>query len=277
MNPIKTENYSVIQVADNLYKDEWSIGEHKQYCDLEITFISNGHATVRTNNSSVVIGQGEIHLSFSGETHQLNSESTCRFLTLALNVNSQSASKKLLSELEKRFSLEGKRKFFLPSSQQLILNSFTELKILEKQNNLINNLALDTIITQILISFLRRENFLGLKKYDYEDLEHQLVKYIDENFLKIFSLKEIAIYIGYSYSFTAKLFKKTFNCTLKNYIVKKKMDYSAELLESGNFSVNEVAEKTGYSSLYNFSRAFKIYYGVCPSSFKRESVTKPTI
>ena len=274
LNPIKTDNFSIIQVADNLYKDEWRITEHKQYCDLEITFISSGHATVRTNDSSADVGQGEIYLSFGKEMHELKSESTCRFLTLAFNVNSQSALKKVLAELKKRFYSEDKRTFFLPSLQQSILNSFAELKILEKQNDFINGLALDTIITQILISLLRGENFSGSKRYDYEDLEHQMVKYIDENFLKILSIKEISSYIGYSYSFTAKMFKRTFNCTLKNYILKKKMDFSAELLEGGNFSVNEVAEKTGYSSLYNFSRAFKNFHGSCPSNFIKKSVTK---
>ena len=42
------------------------------------------------------------------------------------------------------------------------------------------------------------------------------------------------------------------------------MERAKELLESGK-SVTEAAECLGYSSIHPFSRAYKNYFGVCPS------------
>jgi AraC-like DNA-binding protein len=45
------------------------------------------------------------------------------------------------------------------------------------------------------------------------------------------------------------------------------MQMAKQLLK--DFSVTSVAEKTGYQSVYAFSRAYKTFYGVSPTKDKK--------
>lgn len=60
------------------------------------------------------------------------------------------------------------------------------------------------------------------------------------------------------------------NMGVNDYINKLKMERAILLLSSTNFSVTEIAEKTGFSTLRYFSTAFKQYTGKAPSMYKEE-------
>ena len=56
--------------------------------------------------------------------------------------------------------------------------------------------------------------------------------------------------------------------TPNNYIRRIRMEKSKELLENSNFTISEIAYKTGFSSAFYFSKLFKEYYGMPPSQFR---------
>ena len=96
-----------------------------------------------------------------------------------------------------------------------------------------------------------------------KELFARLLNYFDENFLTIQSLDEVATRFGYSYNYLYKLFAKFNNSTPIAYLNAKKMDFAKEYLKT--HSVTKTAEKLGYTSPYNFSRAYKKYFGSSPS------------
>lgn len=267
LNPVKTQNYKIIQIADHLYSNAWEVENHLQMCDVELTFISSGKAEISTDDNFLKCGQGENYISFKGEKHCLKSNFTCRFLTLALDVNENSPCKKLLCKLKEVYPNKKSRKAFLPDAERTILATFSELERAEKSRSEIDIIALDGAITQTLTLILRQEE--KLLNSGNENLVREMISFIDEHYLNLYSLKEVATYLGYSYGFTEKLFKETFSNTLKEYLTDKKMKYALTKLKSGNCTVSEVAEEMKYSSLYNFSRAFKNYYGYPPTSAKK--------
>ena len=48
------------------------------------------------------------------------------------------------------------------------------------------------------------------------------------------------------------------------------MKAARKLLQSPEFLIYEVAEKTGYSNAGYFGKAFKKYWGISPEEFKKE-------
>ncbi len=52
--------------------------------------------------------------------------------------------------------------------------------------------------------------------------------------------------------------------------LKSTMEYAKELLTKGNKSVVEVSNLLDYSAPNNFSRAFKIKYGISPQTYKKQ-------
>ena len=63
-----------------------------------------------------------------------------------------------------------------------------------------------------------------------------------------------------------KLFGKELGETPFSYITRRRMELACELLRE-RCSVGEIARLLGYSEIYQFSRAFKKYYGVSPKAF----------
>lgn len=69
-------------------------------------------------------------------------------------------------------------------------------------------------------------------------------------------------------------FKQVFGTTAFGYLHEQRMDFSRDLLESGDMNVGEVALAVGYSNQSHFAAAFKRKFGVNPGSISRRSLYK---
>ena len=63
-----------------------------------------------------------------------------------------------------------------------------------------------------------------------------------------------------------KLFHKEMGETPFAYITRRRMEIAREMLRE-HCAVGEVARLVGYGDIYQFSRAFKKYYGASPKTF----------
>ena len=91
-SPIKTQNYTVFQVADSYYLSDFEIPTHTQICDIEITFTVFGDISSVTDGVVEDTRRGEAHVTFLGEDHSLTSKLPARFQTLAVNIENTSTS-----------------------------------------------------------------------------------------------------------------------------------------------------------------------------------------
>ena len=108
-----------------------------------------------------------------------------------------------------------------------------------------------------------------------EDLNEQtdetIVKakqYIHENFGKEFSFSELCHKLSISPSYLRARFKNYTGVTISEYRDNLRIDSAKEMLESGLFSLKEIAFILGYCDPYHFSKAFKKSKGISPSAIK---------
>lgn len=103
-----------------------------------------------------------------------------------------------------------------------------------------------------------------------EHLIRRIQKYMDENLEKEnMEARVMASSLGLSYSNLYSKIKALTGSTPKAYIMTYRMNIARQLLQSGEFTVSEVAYKVGSSSPYTFSREFKNHFGYPPSMDKR--------
>lgn len=93
--------------------------------------------------------------------------------------------------------------------------------------------------------------------------------FIGENLSKNLSVKYISKSIGVSKSVLYKNFRESFDCTISEYINQKRIEKACELLEHSNLSVEEISQKTGFSSSSYFTRMFKKYKGIAPLRYRK--------
>ena len=53
-----------------------------------------------------------------------------------------------------------------------------------------------------------------------------------------------------------------------NYLIKIRLAKAEELLKDNSLPIKVIAKRVGYNDAYHFSKLFKKYYGVSPSSFR---------
>ncbi|MCB0599043.1 MAG: helix-turn-helix transcriptional regulator [Lewinellaceae bacterium] len=79
------------------------------------------------------------------------------------------------------------------------------------------------------------------------------------------SLQEVARQACLSPYHFHRTFKAAFGCSPMRWFRRRKLGKARELLQSGQFSISEVALGCGYADLATFSKAFKREWGVSPS------------
>ena len=70
-----------------------------------------------------------------------------------------------------------------------------------------------------------------------------------------------------------KLFSTTFDCTVSDYIISKRISYAKNKLENSDKSVSEIGALVGVENSAQFCRMFKKYTGTTPTAY-RSSVRK---
>ncbi len=94
-------------------------------------------------------------------------------------------------------------------------------------------------------------------------------QYIDVNFMKIESIYAAAEECEINIRYMARLFRKYLRISPHEYIMRLKLNRSANLLLNSNMPVNKIAFMTGFKDPYHFSRAFKKFHNIAPSLYRR--------
>lgn len=92
--------------------------------------------------------------------------------------------------------------------------------------------------------------------------------YIDENYTHLDGVEEIAAHFFYSREYLSRLFRRTLNTTVSDYLLDKKLTHSKQLLERGD-SVTDACFGAGFHNMSSFIRNFRDYAGVLPSVYRK--------
>ena len=83
------------------------------------------------------------------------------------------------------------------------------------------------------------------------------------------SLSMVAAHIGITPNYLSTLFSKEAGETFSEYLNCIRIRRATQLLKSSSGSINEIAEKTGYSDALYFSKVFRRLIGMSPREFRR--------
>lgn len=82
------------------------------------------------------------------------------------------------------------------------------------------------------------------------------------------SLEYVAGKVGRSAAYVSKLFKDEFGMNFLEYITKKRLEMSKDLLENTDMTIYEITEQAGYADVSNFIKVFKRRYGITPGDYR---------
>ena len=105
----------------------------------------------------------------------------------------------------------------------------------------------------------------------------QIQGYIAEHYAEKLTLTSIANQFYISPYYLSRLFKKTINLSLIEYINGVRIKAAQNMIEKTNESISSVAEKTGFMTSAHFRRVFKDATGLSPQLYRQyfKRVNKP--
>lgn len=112
---------------------------------------------------------------------------------------------------------------------------------------------------------VKDKNWIGDIKTGMPDV----IEYINNNYSKKITLKNFAKENFYTPTYFNQAFKECYGVSIKEYIIKKRVQEAIRLLDTTDMPVDKIAVEVGYDNKSHFYNLFKKYTGLTPAEFKK--------
>ncbi len=120
-----------------------------------------------------------------------------------------------------------------------------------------------------------------LRKYDFEfegstdknvSGVRKAILFMHGHFRENPSMATAADISGFNMNYFSSLFHKVTGKTYKEYLNDLKLEYAKKLVLSGSLPISDICFASGFNSLPNFLKNFKIRYGTSPGNMRKEHI-----
>lgn len=98
----------------------------------------------------------------------------------------------------------------------------------------------------------------------------EITQYIDHHYNETLRVQQLASQCNMSYSHFAKLFRKTYNQSCKEYIEFIRINKVLELLRLTNLDLTYISQETGFADCSHLIRTFKRKKGITPKQWRKK-------
>lgn len=95
------------------------------------------------------------------------------------------------------------------------------------------------------------------------------IKYIEEHFREIIPLSVLAQEVHMSETYFSSLFSQTMNCTVSEYLMRKRLKNACVLLNTSGQSITSIAMESGFRNISYFNRVFFKTFGISPGEYRK--------
>ncbi len=99
-----------------------------------------------------------------------------------------------------------------------------------------------------------------------------IIQEISKNYAQDITLPTLAKKFGCSVGTLTTAFKQEVGISIRQYLIKTRLEKSAELLKKSDKPIKEIAEDCGFYDQNHFYRAFKQYFSVSPTEYRNKKI-----
>lgn len=121
----------------------------------------------------------------------------------------------------------------------------------------------------VIAEFLTRSNLVSARS---KDRAQNIMNFISAHFTENLSVDKIAEKHDCSRATAMNCFKAEYGTTINDFLIKKRIEYSKNLLLNSADSIKTIASLCGYDDQNYFSRLFKEKEGVTPTEFRSKTL-----
>lgn len=122
-----------------------------------------------------------------------------------------------------------------------------------------------------LISHILFENAVEI---DYDKFINYATDYIENNLAADLSVKTLCKVLHVSKNVLYQRFNDVYNCTVNEYITKRRLRRAEKLLRDTDENIATISEAVGFYNYTYFSKVFKSHTGLTPSEYRKHAKAK---
>lgn len=252
-----------------------------------------GRSTLRCNAVSLVL-QGEKTMVFAEKTFRIGEDSfhilTSGNCLSSVNLSQQPVfktilvffSNKVLSDFyikyndlisgQKRHQSIKEENYISLKKDAFIYSYIASLQAMLKQPQPVSRemqrLKWEELFLYLLENYPGK--FLAFQPHLKHQAEFELRKVVETNITNNLSVEELAFLCNMSVSTFKRRFQKLYGSAPARWLVQKRMEIAASLLQNPGESPSDVFYKVGYENHSSFSQSFKQVFGKTPSQYQED-------
>lgn len=255
---------------------------------FEMLYVYTGTCTYYFQDKTLPLSQGNLILISPGSVHNVLADPGC--LALVVNIRSSTVADTFRNLLDNDNLLADFFHHYLYGTRTSNYISFTightdEYNYMIQQifdtsncNDSYSNLICCSLLTLFFGRLLQDfggtvQLYTDIHTTDFSQTFPLILKYVQANYQNI-SLPVLSKIFHYSEAYISSMFKKYLNENFSVIVRDIRLEHARKYLENTEDKIEKIAEQVGYTSTDYLSRAFKAKYGVAPSEYRKELLTR---
>jgi YesN/AraC family two-component response regulator len=139
-----------------------------------------------------------------------------------------------------------------------------------KMFHVVRNNNLDKVKEEIKNYITRIIDKINVIKGSSTNVINHIIQYIDENYTRDLQLIDLEEKFNLNKYYIGQLIKENTGINFIDYIHKRRIEKSMELLKNSNLTIKDISEAVGYKYAHYFIKLFKKVYGVAPGEYRNK-------
>lgn len=242
--------------------------------DCEADFYMNGKKKAVSAGSITLINSGDIHAL---EPREVPEDPGDEIHGISLFISYEFL-KKICPEIDQiTFELEGaeERLHELKGIFDDLIR--LELSPAEEYGYLKKNALLHQLMYLLLTYFKGPKNSSAVKSQKYIDRLRVVLDYVEENYQEPLTLQGVADHFNVSMEYLARILKKYTGNTFKMHLNQVRVSKAFRDLLETDYSILEIAMRSGFPDTRSFINVFRDTYGMTPSQYRKKNPRRETV
>lgn len=255
---------SAYPASDHPKHHHFRFQDGRRIDEYQVVYISQGKGVFESESSGVhEISAGDCFLLFPGEWHRYKPHTDSGWTENWVGFTGE------VSFLQNTSILSRKNPLVRIGLQDQILELFCTIFDLVRSDYTATEYAMSGATNHLLGSIItaKKRELLHINTHT-DDIIAKAKLRIQENYNQAISMEELARELNVSYVWFRTCFKKHTGFAPYEYLQNVRLNHAKILLQNSYLSIKEIAEASGFSSQYHFSKMFKLKTGKAPTEFR---------
>jgi len=142
------------------------------------------------------------------------------------------------------------------------------------RNSVYSELMISSLLYQFLALLQQSKNEVTTSNQAVNIHVQHAIDFIKSNYATNVSVQQLAATLSLNRSYLSAIFKKEMGLTLQQYLTEYRLTRAAELLMISDFSIEMIAEYSGYQDPLVFAKSFKRKFEMTPTQYRKKEQQK---